>query len=393
MAETASSTCPSDTQSTPSSPAPDGKTPCSAEDDTHTRTSNDTPPSPPFSTAFAVSSYCACSIGLVWLNRLLFTEMVPLPLFLSWVQQVIGLMLSVVLGSWTCHTSCPVSVKGFFRPIEWRWEDGRRVLPLAVLFVGMLAFNNICLRYVQVAVYQVARSTSILFNLLLSSLLLKSDPLSMEALSACLVALLGLLIATFDPDTLSVFGALTGSLGSLFGAFYMVGVKHVGGQVSFAHQNGAECQLMAYVNSYALVLFPPLIWLSGEYDQLVDQVFSGDAGVPRQWVLCVLVMVSGLMGVGISFTTFLCLRVVSPVTCVVIGYVKSCVQTIGGVAVFSETLTAKGWLGTLVCLAGSFWYSYASYKEKRGKTHKSSCSAAEQQEGDGSIREEGKKEQ
>lgn len=39
-----------------------------------------------------------------------------------------------------------------------------QVLPLSLVFVGMITFNNLCLQYVGVAFYNVGRSLTTVFN-------------------------------------------------------------------------------------------------------------------------------------------------------------------------------------------------------------------------------------
>ena len=39
-----------------------------------------------------------------------------------------------------------------------------QVLPLSLVFVGMITFNNLCLKYVGVAFYNVGRSLTTVFN-------------------------------------------------------------------------------------------------------------------------------------------------------------------------------------------------------------------------------------
>ena len=39
-----------------------------------------------------------------------------------------------------------------------------QVLPLSIVFVAMISFNNLCLKYVGVAFYYVGRSLSTVFN-------------------------------------------------------------------------------------------------------------------------------------------------------------------------------------------------------------------------------------
>lgn len=50
-------------------------------------------------------------------------------------------------------------------------------MPLSVIFVCMIVFNNLCLKYVEVSFYQVARALTIVFNVVFSYLILnKTTP-------------------------------------------------------------------------------------------------------------------------------------------------------------------------------------------------------------------------
>ncbi|XP_029820114.1 GDP-fucose transporter 1 [Manacus vitellinus] len=60
----------------------------------------------------------------------------------------------------------------------------RSVLPLSAVFIGMVTSNNLCLKHVGVAFYNVGRSLTTVFNVLLSYLLLKQTT-SLYALLAC----------------------------------------------------------------------------------------------------------------------------------------------------------------------------------------------------------------
>jgi hypothetical protein len=43
--------------------------------------------------------------------------------------------------------------------LEFKTNVARQVLPLTLVFVGMIAFNNLCLSYVEVSFYQVRSHT------------------------------------------------------------------------------------------------------------------------------------------------------------------------------------------------------------------------------------------
>ena len=47
-----------------------------------------------------------------------------------------------------------------------------QVLPLSIVFVAMISFNNLCLKYVGVAFYYIGRSLTTVFNVLMTWILL-----------------------------------------------------------------------------------------------------------------------------------------------------------------------------------------------------------------------------
>lgn len=52
----------------------------------------------------------------------------------------------------------------------------RKVGVLSFVFVGMVTFNNLCLKFVEVSFYNVARSLTIVFNVMLSFTILRCVP-------------------------------------------------------------------------------------------------------------------------------------------------------------------------------------------------------------------------
>ena len=64
------------------------------------------------------------------------------------------------------------------------------MLPLSVIFVGMITFNNLCLRHVGVSFYYIGRSLTTVFNVLLTYFIL-GQKTSLAAVSCCAVILAG----------------------------------------------------------------------------------------------------------------------------------------------------------------------------------------------------------
>jgi GDP-fucose transporter C1 len=61
------------------------------------------------------------------------------------------------------------------------------------MFVGMIAFNNLCLKYVSVSFYMVVRSLTTVFNVLLTYLFF-GERTSMKAMFCCLMIIAGFLL-------------------------------------------------------------------------------------------------------------------------------------------------------------------------------------------------------
>lgn len=89
------------------------------------------------------------------------------------------------------------------------------VLPLSLIFVGMVTFNNLCLKYVKVSFYLVARSLTIVFNVVLSYLFLGIST-SFPVIICCTVVIFGFYIGSEGEIDFSLMGTLFGVCSSLF---------------------------------------------------------------------------------------------------------------------------------------------------------------------------------
>ena len=109
------------------------------------------------------------------------------------------------------------------------------ILPLSLVFVSMISFNNLCLksmlvvpltcRYVPVSFYLVARSLTIVFNVVLScvngivitcSYLFLHIRTSFKVILCCLVVIFGFFIGAEGEINFSLIGTIFGVMSSLF---------------------------------------------------------------------------------------------------------------------------------------------------------------------------------
>ena len=117
-----------------------------------------------------------------------------------------------------------VPALSFIAPFQFRQSTAQAVFPLTLCYVGMLVFNNICLQYVEVTFYQVARSLSILFNILFTYTIL-GKATSSQAVIACLIIFAGFIVGSYGEINFSWIGILSGVASSCFVALYGIYVK------------------------------------------------------------------------------------------------------------------------------------------------------------------------
>ncbi|CAM9556599.1 unnamed protein product [Heterosigma akashiwo] len=114
-----------------------------------------------------VASYWFVSISMVYLNKYLMNgNELSAPLFVTWYQCVV----TCAIIYW-CSAEKEKKVRaagnkmmeksggkpGFFEKfpvIRMDFEVAKQIMPLSVIFVGMITFNNLCLKYVEVSFLQ-----------------------------------------------------------------------------------------------------------------------------------------------------------------------------------------------------------------------------------------------
>ena len=102
----------------------------------------------------AVSFYWVTSLSLVFLNKIVMVGDVThmdAPLFMSWTQFVITVLCCYIIGEMGKY----IKIFSFFPPFEYKLNLAKKVMPLTFVFLGMIVFNNLCLKYVEVSFYQV----------------------------------------------------------------------------------------------------------------------------------------------------------------------------------------------------------------------------------------------
>lgn len=315
--------------------------------------------------ATVVAAYWIISILTVFINKaLLSSDTVNLdaPLFVTWFQCVVSLVICVVLSN--LSKLFPRHIK-FPDGNPYCKETLKKILPLSLLFTGMIATNNLCLKYVDVAFYYVGRSLTTVFNVLFTYLIL-GQATSAKCIACCGIIVIGFWLGVDQENiagSLSVLGTFYGILGSLMLSLYSIQTKRVLPTV-----NQDIWLLSYYNNAYSVIIFLPLIIANGEHTTVYNYDKIGSLFF---WNT---MLVGGICGFAIGYVTALQIKVTSPLTHNVSGTAKACAQTVLATHWYNEQKSFLWWTSNFVVLGASATYARLrqldlnkQYKEEKGQ--------------------------
>ncbi|ETN83581.1 hypothetical protein NECAME_07339 [Necator americanus] len=236
----------------------------------------------------------------------------------------------------------------------------REVLPLSVVFVGMISFNNLCLKYVGVSFYYVGRCLTTVFNVICTYLIL-GQKTSARAIGCCFVIIAGFLLGVDQEDasgSLSVIGVVFGVLASL-----CVALNAIYTQSTLPIVGDSIWRLTMYNNLNAMVLFLPLMLFSGELGEVMffPRLFN-----VTFWMWMSL---SGIFGFMMGYVTGWQIQATSALTHNISGTAKAAAQTVMAVIYFSEIKTFMWWASNVIVLFGSAAYTYVKKQEMDKKAN------------------------
>ncbi|KAF0305930.1 GDP-fucose transporter 1 [Amphibalanus amphitrite] len=310
--------------------------------------------------AAVVATYWVVSITMVFANKALLSgQGVSAPFFVTGYQCLVTSAMCFAfssLGPYVPGVNLP--------PPTVKPKLMLQVLPLSVVFICMIMFNNLCLKNVDVSFYYIGRSLTTVFNVICTYLIL-GQKTSFQSIACCGVIIFGFLLGVDQEGvvgSLSIAGVAYGVLASLFVSLFAIYTKKVLPVV-----DGSVWLLTYYNNINACLLFTPLVLITGEWSQLM--AFQGLAD-PKFWTL---MTVAGVFGFSIGYVTGLQIQVTSPLTHNISGTAKACVQTVLGSWWFSEYRTVLWWTSNFIVLGGSAAYTRVKQIEMEAK-HRASLS-------------------
>jgi len=323
--------------------------------------------------ASVVATYWFVSISMVYLNKILMSSeavSIQAPLFITWFQCVVTAIICWVAGRISEGIrkqveSLPLTgaddgkgrsqAKGFFSQFpkaEYNAEIGKKILPLSFIFVGMITFNNLCLKYVEVSFYNVARSLTIVFNVTLSQVILGSSTSSRTAL-CLMIVVAGFFMGSKGEVNFTMIGTGFGICSSLFVSLNSIFTKKVLPAVDNDHW-----KLTFYNNINASVMFMPLMayfetktLIAAISQQMLSPLFWGA------------MMVAGVFGFSIGIVTVMQIKATSPLSHNISGTAKAAVQSLLALYIWGNDYTVMGVGGMFVVLGGSLLYTIVKMRE------------------------------
>lgn len=332
--------------------------------------------------ASIVATYWFVSISMVYLNKMLMSNdgiSIDAPLFVTWYQCIVTAAICFLAGK--CgerhyhqiipegdgnnsngaggSTSNKPSFFSQFPKAEYQTSVAKRVFPLSLVFVGMITFNNLCLKWVEVSFYNVARSLTIVFNVFFSRMLL-GIPTSGKTMACLLVVIVGFLMGSQGEINFSAWGTVAGISSSMFVSLNSIFTKKVLKVVDDNHW-----RLTFYNNINASLLFLPLVlYFEGH---IIRESIQGQFLNPIFWSA---MTVAGFFGFSIGIVTVLQIKATSPLSHNISGTAKAAVQSVGAFYIWKNEATVMGVFGIFIVLGGSLLYTYVKMNENRAKLAK-----------------------
>lgn len=297
----------------------------------------------------AVAFYWFISITMVFVNKSLLSSSegkIDAPLFITWFQCVVTVIACYVMGELGVPNVPRFEIKSGIL---------KQMLPLSCVFTMMMVCNNLCLKYVEISFYQVARSLTIVFNVIFDFIVL-GQRTSFPAIMCCLLVVSGFLVGNQQELRWSLQGVLFGVSASFFVAMNAIFVKK-----KFPLVDNNPWKLTLYNNLNASLLFIPLIIGFAEPNIIL---ISPNIVKAKFWSMMI---TGGVFGVCISFAVAAQIKYTSPLTHNVSATAKAAAQTVLGLIVYKNPITFWGGASVAVILIGSLFYTLVRRSELKKK--------------------------
>lgn len=239
---------------------------------------------------------------------------------------------------------------GFYKP---KSIPQLKLLPVAAVFVMYIVFGNLSLNINTVGFYQIMK-VAVTPTCVLIEVLVYHKVLTAKMVLSVLVVCVGVILATVtDKVAISnTMGLIAGVGCTLTTALYQVwaGTKQKEFEANSSQLLNAYTPQAIGILVVLVACFEPIGWTDPNPATLLGYNYTVVS-------VCV-IMLSAIIGVLVSFTTFLVIGHTSSVTYNMVGHLKTVLIISGGCLLFGEDMSAKRLAGVLMALAGIIWYTW-----------------------------------
>lgn len=304
-----------------------------------------------------ISLYWVVSISMVFTNKHLVggeKSEVDMILFIACYQcfivvAVIGLMMRFSLWmGWRRRTEL-ISPRLLHR----------NIVILSLTFVGGLLFNSLMLKHIGVAFYQVARSSTLIFVVILSHFLLGTF-INIQIAMCCSVVVMGYYLGASQEGIIGdhfplrgICYGLAASLVIALGGTFMKKSEDI--------MNRDSLRLTFAYNFNSIFILVSLLLSTGQFTTVFRSEKMYD---PWFWLV---LTCSGILSLLIGVASALQIQVTSPTTHHISISAKSVTQTVLAVLYFNQTKTFLWWLGNFLTIFGTVSYAMVKMRAEKFK--------------------------
>jgi solute carrier family 35 protein E3 len=290
-------------------------------------------------------------VAIVFANKLvLYTHGFHFAATLTWLHTIFTTIGMIAMAA-----------VGFF---EIKRVPVSKSLPVATVYVGFIVLNNLSIQLNTVGFYQISK-IAITPVVVAIEWAFYSKSASPRILASIAVLLTGITLATVTDSQVSSrpLGMLVAAINVCVTGLYQV---WAGSKQRELGLNGL--QLLHQVAPLSVVLLAvmiPLLEPVGFTNPGPDTVL-GYTLTPAAafWII-----VSSMLGLIVTLSTFLFIGATSSLTYNVVGHMKTVLIVTGGVLLFGDSMSLKKFGGLVCAMSGIVWYSQIKLSEagKAGK--------------------------
>lgn len=290
---------------------------------------------------FVVSFYIITSIMMVLINKVVLNQ-TKLPMTFLLGQIAVAVILLEAANKMRILKLPPLNLTII-----------QSLFPLIVMNVIGLALNTFCLNYLDAMLYQVSRSLILPITVFSSPIILKDYYWPRRSvLLSCVIIFFGFFAGIFGEREVQIsqLGIFFGIASSFSTAIHTIVIK-----MSFQSvQHNGAFDMVYYNNILSLgCLLPLLLWESPKIMEFY--ALQGMAGIK---LLFYGICIAGIAGLLINISSFLQIKVTSPLTHTVSSAARGVLQTMAANLFLLERITKARIIGIAVTLTGSCMYSW-----------------------------------